>query len=117
MVRPWMVVVVAGREFLVTGLRGYAESRGVKFGAVFMGKVKFVIQATVVMLVLHYQVFYKTEWVTSQKWLMFFMTPGQLFRFSVIAVWILVIFTVISAIPYIAAVARIKNDTGTKTGG
>lgn len=41
---PWMVAVMVGREFLVTGLRGYLEQRGVAFGADLGGKVKMVLQ-------------------------------------------------------------------------
>ena len=32
-VRSWMVVVIVGRELLVTGLRGFSESIGKSFGA------------------------------------------------------------------------------------
>lgn len=42
---PWMVVVILGRELLVTGLRGFSESRGVSFGAVGFGKAKMVLQS------------------------------------------------------------------------
>ena len=38
-VRAWMVVVILGREFLVTGIRSMAESRGVAFGALYWGKI------------------------------------------------------------------------------
>src|SRR5436853_283453 len=34
----WMVVVVVGRELVVTGLRSYLESRGARFGADWTGK-------------------------------------------------------------------------------
>ncbi|MDA0373869.1 MAG: CDP-diacylglycerol--glycerol-3-phosphate 3-phosphatidyltransferase [Planctomycetota bacterium] len=40
----WMVVVILGREFLVTAVRGLAESEGVEFGADGLGKVKMVVQ-------------------------------------------------------------------------
>ncbi len=44
-VAPWMVVVIVGRELLVTGLRGFNESRGVSFGASVHGKIKMWIQS------------------------------------------------------------------------
>lgn len=44
-VAPWMVVVIVGRELLVTGLRGFNESRGVSFGASIHGKIKMWIQS------------------------------------------------------------------------
>lgn len=44
-VRPWMVVLILFREFLVTGIRGYMESRGIDFGAEMPGKIKMVVQS------------------------------------------------------------------------
>ncbi|MFO0928776.1 MAG: CDP-diacylglycerol--glycerol-3-phosphate 3-phosphatidyltransferase [Gemmataceae bacterium] len=41
---PWMVVVVVAREFLITGLRGYLEAVGVRFGADWLGKLKMGLQ-------------------------------------------------------------------------
>ena len=40
----WIVVVVLAREFLVTGIRGYVESRGESFAADGFGKIKMVVQ-------------------------------------------------------------------------
>jgi CDP-diacylglycerol--glycerol-3-phosphate 3-phosphatidyltransferase len=41
---PWMVTVVVAREFIITGLRGWLESRGVSFGADWLGKLKMWLQ-------------------------------------------------------------------------
>lgn len=41
---PWFVVVVLGREFLVSGIRGAAEAAGISFGASFWGKQKTLVQ-------------------------------------------------------------------------
>lgn len=49
---PWMVVVILGRELLVTGLRGFSESAGQSFGANFYGKAKMVIQSITAPLLL-----------------------------------------------------------------
>jgi CDP-diacylglycerol---glycerol-3-phosphate 3-phosphatidyltransferase len=46
--RPWMVVLMIFREFLVTGIRGYLESVGIDFGADLVGKWKMVIQSLAV---------------------------------------------------------------------
>lgn len=43
-VAPWMVVIILGRELLVTGLRGFSEARGRAFGADLFGKAKTVVQ-------------------------------------------------------------------------
>ncbi len=44
-VSAWMVVVILARELLVDGLRGFAESRGVKFPSMYAGKVKMFVQS------------------------------------------------------------------------
>lgn len=49
---PWMVVVILGRELLVTALRGVSESQGVAFGAEFVGKAKMWIQSISVAVIL-----------------------------------------------------------------
>lgn len=50
--RPWMLVVILGRELLVTGLRGFSESRGIAFGAGYVGKAKMWIQSITVGVIL-----------------------------------------------------------------
>ncbi len=45
---PWMVVVVIGREFLVTGLRGLSESVGQAFSATWAGKLKMFLQCVAI---------------------------------------------------------------------
>ena len=41
---PWMVMAIVAREFLVTGLRSYAESAGWSFPATWLGKSKMATQ-------------------------------------------------------------------------
>ena len=41
---PWMVMAIAAREFLVTGLRSYAEAAGWSFPATWLGKSKMATQ-------------------------------------------------------------------------
>ena len=48
----WIVVVVLAREFLVTGIRGYVESRGESFAADGFGKIKMVVQCVAIASVL-----------------------------------------------------------------
>jgi CDP-diacylglycerol--glycerol-3-phosphate 3-phosphatidyltransferase len=45
---PWMVNVVVARELLITGLRGYLESLGARFGADWLGKFKMGLQCAAV---------------------------------------------------------------------
>lgn len=51
-VADWMVVVVLGRELLVTSLRGVQEASGQSFAASFHGKAKMLVQSVAVMWVL-----------------------------------------------------------------
>jgi CDP-diacylglycerol--glycerol-3-phosphate 3-phosphatidyltransferase len=48
----WVVVVIVAREFLVTGIRGWAESQGHKFPADWFGKVKMFLQCFAVAIVI-----------------------------------------------------------------
>ncbi len=43
-VRPWMAVVIVGRELLVTALRSYLEGEGADFSAQMSGKLKMLAQ-------------------------------------------------------------------------
>ncbi len=56
-VHSWMVVVIVGRELLVTGLRGFNESIGKSFGASVYGKVKMWMQSiaipTILLVIAH----------------------------------------------------------------
>ena len=55
-VNPWMVVIVLGREILVTSLRGFLEQQGADFSASASGKLKMFLQcvaATAALLSMH----------------------------------------------------------------
>ena len=55
LIRPWVPVILVAREFLVSGLRGYIESRGIPFGARWGGKIKMILQSVCIPTVLLYQ--------------------------------------------------------------
>ncbi len=42
--KAWMVLIIVGRELLITGLRGFNEAQGVAFGAGLHGKIKMWLQ-------------------------------------------------------------------------
>ncbi len=86
---PWMVVVILGRELLVTSIRAVAEEDGVDFSAVWAGKAKMILQACVIPFVL---VMLGITEVQHGTW-------GR--RVIDVAVWLTVAVTVISGIPYI----------------
>lgn len=100
-VRAWMVVVIVGRELLVTGLRGFNESRGKAFGASLHGKVKMWIQSftppVVLLLVAH------ESWWSGAAW------PGVV---KLVFVWATVIATALSALQYIIRSRDILEDSG-----
>ena len=55
LIEPWYAVVILFREFLVSGLRSFLESRGVAFGATFSGKLKMVLQSVTIPVVILYE--------------------------------------------------------------
>ena len=48
----WMVALIIGREFAITGLRSFAHSRGVTLPASPLGKVKMASQVTAILLLI-----------------------------------------------------------------
>jgi len=49
--RAWMVVVVVARELIITSLRGFLESEGIRFGADLLGKIKMWLQCAALVAV------------------------------------------------------------------
>jgi CDP-diacylglycerol--glycerol-3-phosphate 3-phosphatidyltransferase len=52
MVPAWMVVIIIGREFAVTGLRSIASTQGFTIGASELGKIKMVAQVVAITLLM-----------------------------------------------------------------
>lgn len=48
----FMITIIIAREFIVTGLRGFLEERGVSFGADWTGKLKMVLQCAAILCIL-----------------------------------------------------------------
>jgi CDP-diacylglycerol--glycerol-3-phosphate 3-phosphatidyltransferase len=61
LVQPWFAVLIVFREFLVSGLRSFLESRGVAFGAALSGKLKMIVQSVTIPAVLVYEANFKTS--------------------------------------------------------
>ena len=89
-VTAWMVVVIVGRELLVTGLRGFSESMGKSFGASVYGKLKMWMQSiaapAILFIVAHEQAW---GWGDSAR------------TVKATLVWLTVIITVLSTIHYL----------------
>ena len=86
----WMVTIVVVREFIVTGLRGFLEEKGVSFGADWLGKIKMVLQCAAILWILVY--FSAMDWDCAPP----FMLPGR-----DILNWLVVLVTAASGINYI----------------
>ena len=84
-VEPWMVVLIPVRELLVSAIRSHSESQGRDFAANWVGKVKMVIQATTVCVILG---------------VLGFDLPN-LEPLRIACVWLTVIFTALSIISYV----------------
>jgi CDP-diacylglycerol---glycerol-3-phosphate 3-phosphatidyltransferase len=92
----WIVVVIISREFLITGLRGYVESRGAQFPADWFGKVKMFTQCLAVGIVLGLFAF---EW--SKPAFEFWSSAGHVF------VWATLLTSLGSCLSYLVKTRRI----------
>ena len=99
-VAAWMVVVIVGRELLVTGLRGFNESMGKSFGASLAGKLKMWMQsiaAPVILLI----VAHEGVWELGETALII----------KRVVVWATVIVTVLSMTQYLIRSRYILEET------
>ena len=97
----WMVVVVVGREFAVTGLRSIAAEQGIVISASGWGKAKMTSQITAVSLLILSE---RYEWI---------LLPGK------IALWIVVAVAIISGsavLPALPAAGRSLFPAGGAAG-
>lgn len=86
----WMVVVIVGRELLVTGLRGFNEASGREFAASLHGKIKMWMQSIAVPTILVI-VAYESQW-----------SPAAWTSEAKLAlVWLTVVVTTVSAGQYL----------------
>lgn len=98
-VAPWMVVLIFGREFLVTGLRGFSESRGQSYEAALSGKLKMVSQsvtAGVVLVVVAHAL--PASWGAPAVWTMKAL------------VWLTVVVTALSMLQYLIRSKDVLTD-------
>ena len=95
--RAWMVVVIVGRELLVTALRSFIEEKGADFSANMPGKVKMVLQcvaAGTALFYLHYE-----NPIDNAPWWCLWLLIGS--------IWSSVALTVYSGLIYIFAAVRL----------
>jgi CDP-diacylglycerol---glycerol-3-phosphate 3-phosphatidyltransferase len=89
----WMVVVIVGREFAVTGLRSIAAAEGYTIKASDLGKTKMVAQVVAICLVM-----------LSIHW-------TEFTRAAELGLWLVVVFGVASAIGYFVKFWRKVDDS------
>ncbi len=90
----WMVVVIIGREFAVTGLRSIAYTRGIAMPASSLGKVKMVAQVIAILLL-----------ILGQDHLQGFFVLGQ------VALWVVLVTAVVSGVDYYRRFNRLMTAT------
>ena len=79
---PWMVITIVAREFLVSSIRGFSESKGIKFASNIWGKTKMFIQSwTICAIILYYAHFENVTWaeymVSAFIWITVIVTIGS----------------------------------------
>lgn len=97
--KAWMVVVIVGRELLVTALRSFIEDRGSDFSAKMAGKLKMVVQCIAAGVGLFYLGYVDgTPPVDAPPWCCWLL--GAL-------IWSAVVLTVYSGVGYIVAAVKL----------
>jgi CDP-diacylglycerol--glycerol-3-phosphate 3-phosphatidyltransferase len=91
-VRAWMVIIIVGREFAVTGLRSIAASAGYTIQASELGKTKMVAQVVAVSLFL-----LGMHWTAVKPWAVGWM-------------WCVVVVALLSAVGYFRKFWRKVDD-------
>ncbi|MEO6488024.1 MAG: CDP-diacylglycerol--glycerol-3-phosphate 3-phosphatidyltransferase [Thermoanaerobaculia bacterium] len=87
-VPAWMVVIIIRREFAVSGLRSIAAQQGVTIAASPLGKVKMVSQVVAIsLLILGHEL-------------------GEFRLIGRLALWVVMLFALVSAIDYFVKFAR-----------
>ena len=92
-VPAWMVVLIIGREFAVSGLRSIAAAEGYTIQASDLGKTKMITQVVAITMVL-----------MSIRW-------ESLNSFAMLWMWGVVIFGIASAIQYFRKFWRMVDDS------
>src|SRR5499425_21920 len=95
LVPAWVAVIVIGREFLVSGLRGIAASEGFTIEASDLGKFKMVVQIVSVVAV-----------ILDHRWAQFTVYREYVFSIDWIArfaIWFMVVLSLVSAGDYFYA--------------
>jgi CDP-diacylglycerol--glycerol-3-phosphate 3-phosphatidyltransferase len=100
-VPAWMVLLILGREIIITGLRGIASSEGIVIQASDLGKYKTIFQIVAILgLVLHY----------DYNWFFCIAHPlltVNMHNVGMFYLWIATVLTVWSGIDYLIRFIRV----------
>ncbi len=99
--RAWMVVVIVGRELLVTALRSFIEDRGSDFSAKMSGKLKMVCQCFAAGVCLFYLSYEAPQTKPAPNWCWWLM---------VVSIWSALFLTIYSGVVYIRAAVRLLRE-------
>jgi CDP-diacylglycerol---glycerol-3-phosphate 3-phosphatidyltransferase len=91
-VPAWIVIVIIGREFAVSGLRSIAAASGYTIRASDLGKTKMTAQVAAISLV-----------IAGKRW-------PQLDQLALAAMWVVMLFGVVSAADYFRKFWRRVDD-------
>lgn len=98
--QPWMVVLIVAREFIISGLRGFMESRGIDFSADWSGKLKMIVQCVAIPGVFFFKII--ELWLRDVSW-----AVDGAYWLAVTLVWLAIGFTVWSGIEYVFKATRL----------
>ncbi len=101
--RAWMVVVVLGREMLITALRSFMEEQGSDFSAKMVGKLKMVLQCVAAGLCLYY-LSYR---LPADGPMDAPVAPAWVWGSMVVSVWAAVLLTAYSGVTYLLAAIQL----------
>jgi len=94
-VPAWMVLVILGREIIITGLRGVASSEGIVISASDLGKFKTIFQIVAIIgLLLHFDY----HWFFGIDHPFFFVNMHNV---GIFYLWIATVITIWSGVDYL----------------
>jgi len=93
----WMVVVIVGRELLVTALRSFLEQQGQDFSAAMSGKLKMVAQCLTIAVALFFLSYQPDSPPPEIGWLL------------IASAWAAVLLTIYSGVAYVRTAVSLMN--------
>lgn len=97
----WMVLIILGREIIITGLRGLASTEGIVIPASNLGKFKTIFQIVAILgLLLHYDY----HWFFGMENIYLYVNMHNV---GIFYLWIATIITIWSGIDYLVKFTRI----------